>query len=706
MQEMRRQLLRALVLAILTAAVVGIGFVLGEQATSAQPSSLGGDIVPGEVVVVYRDDGLSASAAAGDLGARIVDSSPSLRAARVALPPGVSVQEAIERFRRTPGVAYAEPNVRLRAAALPNDERYAEQWYLEHIGMPQMWDRQTGSPSIVVALIDTGVDIGHEDLASRLWVNTRENPNDGADNDNNGCIDDINGCNFLSLSSPDRTAICGYTKGGPHNDVRDDATHGTQVAGVLAAAGNNGIGMTGAAWNVRIMAIKAMDCERNGNGFDVALAIDYAVANGARIINLSLGGPNSSGLLTAAIDSAAQKGALIFAAGGNFETGIVDFPARLPSVFAVAATAGRSAPESRASFSSWGPEIDIAAPGVSVVTTFPNNAYRTGTGTSYATPIVAGIAALLFSQNPSLTAAEVADILKRSAQDLPDGDWPNWDGAGQVRAAAAIGRVPSTFSGALRINGAPAPAGTPIEGFVGAKRCGSASTAAAPGGSVRYSFRVLPEPGCGALGAKVRFVVNGQPTDREVEWKGALQTVDLDVSFQAQGALALKEGWNLVALPINPLTVSLQQILAPIAAQVEAAIVFDSASQKFLFFVPGNPAVSTFTELRPTQGIWLRLRAPATLMLQGAPHLPGLQVQLRAGPNLMGLALPAPVAVDLALKSIEGKYVAVFGFSGGGDGAFVAYVPGAPVAVSALATLEPGKGYWIIMESPGVLSSQ
>src|SRR3970040_242481 len=118
------------------------------------------------------------------------------------------------------------------------------------------------------------------------------------------------------------------------------------------------------------------------------------------------------------------------------------------------------------------------------------------------------------------------------------------------------------------------------------------------------------EPGCGALGAKVRFVVNGQPTDREVEWKGALQTVDLDVAFQVQATLALKEGWNIVAFPITPSTSALPQILAPVAAEVEAAIVFDAASQQFLFFVPNNPGVSTFTELRPTHGMWVRLRAP------------------------------------------------------------------------------------------------
>ncbi len=701
-------------LALLALAALAGALVLGRSEARGEPApqtphlaSSSAGVVAGEVVVVYEEGGdpLFARSAVDELGARTVERIPSLRADLIELPAGLHVEDAVARLAGLPGVAYAEPNIKLHGSQTPNDPNFADQkWYMDLIGAPAAWDRQTGDGGIIVAVIDTGADLRHEDIAPRLWTNTGEVPNDGLDNDRNGCVDDLNGCNFLTLTTG-RAATCGYALEPPHNQIADDAGHGTEVTGVLGAAGNNGRGITGAAWNARLMIVKAMDCSQSGTGFDVAKAIDYAVANGARIINLSLGGPNPSNVLIDAIDRASRSGVLLFAAGGNFETGAVDFPARMPNVVAVGASGGQAAPDARAAFSNWGPEIDVVAPGEGVITTMSGGGYRGASGTSFSTPLVAGVATLLLSQNATLTLDDVLKILRSSSKDLFDGETPNWDGAGRVRADRALDRVPSTIRGALRVNGGPA-AGAMVEGLVGGRRCGAGTAVAGADGSSRYEFRVNPsvvEPGCGAPGAKISIVVDGVAVGVEVEWKGRVEKVDLDVNLPPQSTFDLQPGWNLVALPLDPPTASLTDILGPVVGGLDTAVVFDQGAQQFRFFVPNDQQATAFSEWRPGQGIWLRLRAPARLSLRGTRLFPGLPLLLVKGFNLVGVTVPGPAPVKDALRSIDGKYSAVFGFTGGLDGRFLVHLPGGSPGDNTLKLIEPGKGYWIIMDTDAVL---
>ena len=352
---------------------------------------------------------------------------------------------SVRRLAAVPGVRYVEPVSRVTTAETPSDPLYGyESSYLSAVNAPAAWNITTGNPSVVVAVVDTGVDVNHPDLKQNIWVNVNEIPNNGIDDDNNGCVDDRNGCSFVSDSSP-----------GCHNVsdgfINDDIGHGTFVSGVIAAAAN-GVGMVGVARNVRIMPVKVLDCYGVGDSVATARGILYAARNGARVINLSLGGLHDAQVVREAVDEVTRGGALVVAASGNNGDGTVSFPARLPGVLAVGA-ASISNPGERAPFSSWGPEIGVVAVGQSIIGTLPasrcniilpclqGGPYASGDGTSFSTPQVSGLAALMLSLNAALTPARIIGIIEGSATALPAGNTPNWAGSGRINMLAALQAV-------------------------------------------------------------------------------------------------------------------------------------------------------------------------------------------------------------------------------------------------------------------------
>ena len=269
---------------------------------------------------------------------------------RVQIDPNQDVMAAVKILEADPNVEYAEPNYLARAAFVPNDPLYASQWALDKIDAPSAWDVVTGTPSIVIALIDSGVDTTHPDLAGKLWVNPGEMSGNGIDDDNNGYIDDVNGWNFVANS----------------NDVSDDSGHGTQVAGVADAATNNGVGIAGMCWRCRVMPVKVMQASGVANYSDIAAGVIYAANKGAQVINLSLGGYADSATLHAAIDAASST-AVIVGGAGNDNVSTPFYPAAYSNALAVAAT---TISDIKASFSNYGAWVDVAAPGVAITTTF------------------------------------------------------------------------------------------------------------------------------------------------------------------------------------------------------------------------------------------------------------------------------------------------------------------------------------------------
>jgi subtilisin family serine protease len=319
-------------------------------------------------------------------------------------------------------------------------QSYADQWALERIGLPAEPPRAQ-SP-VVVAVIDTGLDFFHPDLAREsVWVNPNEEPN-GRDDDGNGYVDDLIGWNFLEND----------------NNPWDVSGHGTVVSGILAANTNNGVGIAGVAPGVQIMPLKAMNFAGHGRSSHIAAAIFYAVRHGARVINLSLGSENRSRLEDLALEYAEKKNVVVVAAAGNAGRPLDEMgPAGGATVLSVVATAPGDA---LAEFSNFGEEVDLAAPGVDVLSLRARRTdldltivrdYRAGdhivgedakyyrvTGTSFAAPFVAGAAALLLARDPGLTAAEVRRMLTQSARDIEEPGVDPGTGHGLLDIAAAL----------------------------------------------------------------------------------------------------------------------------------------------------------------------------------------------------------------------------------------------------------------------------
>jgi subtilisin family serine protease len=313
--------------------------------------------------------------------------------------------------RRIPGVRFVERDQNIKVEAVtPSDPSFSQQWGLENSGnvdidASQAWGYSTGSVGTIVAIIDSGIDVNHPDLASRLWVNPREVAGNGFDDDRNGKPDDVNGWNFLDNNA----------------NLSDGASHGTHVAGIIAAASDNGIGVTGIDWNARIMALKFINSNGDGAISDAVQAIYYAVNNGARVINASWGGPGPSKALNDAMRFAASRNVVFVTAAGNESLNndvYRSYPAsyRLSNTLVVAAVdqSGRLA-----GFSNFGAKtVDVAAPGVNIRSTLPGGTYGNISGTSMAAPFVTGVVSLLISQNPNMSAAQLVQRVVGTTKQL------------------------------------------------------------------------------------------------------------------------------------------------------------------------------------------------------------------------------------------------------------------------------------------------
>ena len=406
------------------------------------------DVVAGELLVKYREPmfALGRRVVNGAVGTTEVSEIADLGVTRVAVESGVSLEEAARRYGSLPQVEYAEPNVIFRTQMVPNDPFYVgrQQWYYDLIGAPKAWDVETGKPEVVVAILDTGVDVTHPDLKDNVWTNPAEVPN-GIDDDANGCIDDVHGCNYAENS-----IACASLTATPNSNIEDDDGHGSFVAGVVAAKAGNATGVTGIAPNARIMPVKVLDCEGTGTALAAAQGVLYAAKAGARVINISFGSDEDSLTLRAAIAEAHDRyGVAIVAAVGNSGAASITYPARDENVIAVSAGDHRKA-SSKASFSNWGPEVDVTVPGVDIASTLPmkfcaagwacvsGQPYALGSGTSFAAALVSGAAALILSRGPLMLPDAVRSRLTSTAVDLPDAAYPNWDGAGRIQIDLAL----------------------------------------------------------------------------------------------------------------------------------------------------------------------------------------------------------------------------------------------------------------------------
>lgn len=326
----------------------------------------------------------------------------------------------------------------LADAVVPNDPRYADQWSLPLMKLPQAWAIEKGNPNVVIAIIDSGIDYRHHDLAPKTWTNPGEVPENGLDDDGNGYVDDVHGWDFTD--APNLQAEGDYKEG--DNEPIDESGHGTHVAGIAGAMPDNGIGIAGVAWHCPLMPVRAglsLGGSSRMQDDDSAAAIVYAVDNGASIINMSWGSARRSFVIQDAIDYAYARGAILIAAAGNSQKAMAIFPAAYRKVIAVASTEQH---QQRFYQSNFGASVDIGAPGNVILSTQINNNYRLLTGTSMAAPHVAGVAALIRAKRPALTQEEVRHILITTADPVLQEDSeeldPKFVGAGTVNAERAL----------------------------------------------------------------------------------------------------------------------------------------------------------------------------------------------------------------------------------------------------------------------------
>ncbi|MEO0005321.1 MAG: S8 family serine peptidase [candidate division WOR-3 bacterium] len=375
----------------------------------------------------------------------------------------IDIQSAVGQYASLDVVEYAEPDFCGRALApAPNDPNYGEQWGFKNIGQlvggrgdpgtpgcdidaELAWDIERGSRDIIIGNLDSGADIDHEEFVTNyqagvLWHNWAEIPANNVDDDSNGYIDDTLGWNFedSTQAHPNGT-----------NNVDDNNGHGTHTTGTIAAHTNNNTGGAGTCWYGQVMAVKVINAQGRFWYSHLCKGIYYAVNNGARILNMSLGGTQYSPTLEAAVNYAWNSGVLPVAAMGNDtlnDDSTKFYPAGFANVIAVGATANddeRMVKNHNGSwmYSMWGSWIDVAAPGNNIYSTVRNNGYDWWWGTSMAAPHVSGTAALLLSRNPDLSPSELKDIIQRTAEDLGAPGFDVYFGHGRINAYQALQEV-------------------------------------------------------------------------------------------------------------------------------------------------------------------------------------------------------------------------------------------------------------------------
>ena len=391
--------------------------------------------VEGELLVKFRD-GTSAESSRRVLqknDSAVIDKFDGLGWQRIKLPAGKNVDIAAAEYLESSQVEAVQPNYYYRLLATPNDANFAGLWGMAKISAPQAWDLNTGSSSVVIANIDTGIKYDHADLAANIWTNAGEVNANGIDDDNNGFVDDYYGYDFY------------------YNDPNpmDENGHGTHTAGTMGAVGNNLIGVAGVNWNVKIMAIKIYDSDGNGttsamliNAYNYIRLMKQRGVN-IRVTNNSYGGCDEAcGYDQAtkdAIDALGRAGVLqVFAAGNNGQNAdnVPMYPAAYDSPWIIS-VANSTSTDARNSGSNYGLiSVDLAAPGTSIQSTLLNGGYGGLTGTSMAAPHVAGAAALLAAHNPNLSLDSIKATILNQVDQLPA-----WNGVVKTGGRLNVAKV-------------------------------------------------------------------------------------------------------------------------------------------------------------------------------------------------------------------------------------------------------------------------
>lgn len=326
---------------------------------------------------------------------------------RVIEVPAQAAVALLEALNKNADVEYAEPDGKAQALGTANDPYFTNgsQWWLSKIQTPQAWDLTTGSSSVVVAVIDSGVLKSHPDIGGKV----------------------LPGYDFINNDS----------------DATDDNGHGTAVAGIIGSSSNNSLGMASVAWGSPVLPVKVLDAAGSGSYSAICNGIVWSVDSGARILNLSLGGTTASRSLQDAVNYAWNKKAVVVAAAGNNGNNVAFYPAACSNVLAVSAT---NSSDGRPSWSNYGTYVDVSAPGENILTLNGGNGYANWNGTSFSCPVTSGVVALMASAAPQLSNAILVDLLARNSDDLGAAGYDIYFGNGRVNASRAVQAAVSAVS--------------------------------------------------------------------------------------------------------------------------------------------------------------------------------------------------------------------------------------------------------------------
>jgi thermitase len=408
------KLITSLVIAITLAVAAGLPVSANPPAPSEPPSS--GDnegsqpapaYVPGEILVKFKPTvgPLGAQDTLAAQGLQVTGTIQPIEVLKVTVAPGEEL-ETVAALQREPSVLYAEPNyIAFAFDIIPNDPMYGNQWGLPKIKAPAAWDITTGSSDVIIAVLDTGIDLDHPDLACSGKL--------------------MAGKNFVSPGLP----------------PDDDHGHGTHVAGIASACTNNAAGVGGVSWGARLMPVKVLNSSGSGSYDDLADGITYAADQDADVINLSLGGPGASSVLEDAVEYADDRGVLVVTAAGNCGSGCwiggqfynnpTFYPAAYPTTMAVAAT---NPDDNWVSFSGHRSYVDVAAPGDGIYSTYLGGSYVYKDGTSMSAPFVSGLSALVWSYDSDLPSGLVRSLIQSTADDLGTPGKDDFFGYGRINA--------------------------------------------------------------------------------------------------------------------------------------------------------------------------------------------------------------------------------------------------------------------------------
>jgi subtilisin family serine protease len=558
------------------------------------------------------------------------------------LPPGWTTEKAIERLRRHPHVEYVEPNYIVHAFRAPGDPYYPELWGMRNDGQTggtpgadidaePAWGITTGSRSVMVGVIDSGIDYDHPDLAANIYINPGEIDGNGIDDDGNGFVDDVHGWDFRN----------------DDNDPIDDAGHGTHVAGIIGAVGDNALGVAGVNWTVSLLPIKFLDSYGYGSTADAIAAVDYATLMGADITNNSWGGGGFSQTLLDAIHRAQDAGSLFVASAGNsYNDADLDpeYPAAhdAPNIVSVAAT---DQDDQLVGFSNYGAvSVDLGAPGFSILSTLPGASYGYKNGTSMAAPHVAGVAALMRAVSPGIDVTALKQRLLDAVDPIPALAGKTVTG-GRLNALATIATPEAIPPGAVTdLEALSSDSFSLTLGWTATGDDGDLGSAADH--DIRYALSPIDEAGFGAAAR-----VPGSPAPRPAGEAMQFEVGGLDAATTYYFALRALDEWGNAG-PMSNLASG--TTLGPPDIDV-----FPSSLQAGTFV--GGTTTRTLTIDNDGDGnlnFAIAARTPFAASALGAPDLEAsgssasdLVTPNPATPGLAGTGLGTPLIAPPAIES-------------------------------------------------------